>query len=148
MIKTFEKFNKTSHEYSRYNIKHAESHYDGTPIKHDNSKYEDNFYYIVKEKFTICDLKYCAKSERTFDIKFFDFAKNKELLNILNIDHYYNIEQFISHFLRVLDKDKQTEKLLKNPTLRILVQDGNLFLDVLEIFNPDDIRVVARKYNL
>lgn len=111
----------------------------------------NDYYYIIKdEKFLICDIGACSKSDRTFDMKFYDLVENKKLIEVLfpkyNMENI-NLEDFASHLVR-FDHDKFIKLTTKNPKLRLLIQDPNLFIDVLEIFHPDDIRVRARKYNL
>lgn len=111
---------------------------------------KDFFYYIIVEnKFLICDFDCCSKSERTFDIRFDDLVINKELQEILFSNWTYdgdrlNFAKSISSF----DKNKINKLITKNPKLRILVQNPDLFIDVLGVFNPDDIRVKIKKYNL
>jgi len=110
---------------------------------------DDFFYYIRERIFLICDISNCAKSNKTFDIKFDDLVANKELINILfpkfNVDYRSSVE--FAEYLTRFD-NKKVEKLLNNPKLRILVQDPDLFIDVLTIFRPDDIRVKIKKYNI
>ena len=119
-----------------------------TFIKENQS--ENFFYTIEKGKFLICDINHCSKSERTFDIKSFDLAKNKDLLEILKLTYFPKIKDFCIYLSEFIwqDRKKRYDKLMKNPTLRILVEDKELFIDVLRIFNPKDPRVIIAKYNL
>jgi 3-deoxy-D-manno-octulosonic acid (KDO) 8-phosphate synthase len=111
-----------------------------------------NFYKIVELEFLICDTDACAKSDRTFDIKFSDFAKNKELQSVLNIcENTGDIENFavcLSSFGSSFGETSKYDTLMTDPILRILVQDYDLFIRVLAIFSPNDIRVIQNKYNL
>jgi hypothetical protein len=97
------------------------------------------------EDYLICDTNMCAKSDRTFDIEFFDFVKNKKLQKVL-FDIFVKRTEILIDFL-VHDNQKR-KKLLTNPTIRILAEKDDILLDLLEIFDPDDIRVAIRKYNL
>lgn len=113
---------------------------------YEDNKNENYFYTVNQGSYLICDIAYCAKSDRTFDIYLFDLLKNEKLQTVLfglSTDKKNTLIDFLSR----LDEEK-TKKLKTNPELRILVQDEDLFLDVLEIFDPDDIRVKIRKYNL
>jgi hypothetical protein len=118
-------------------------------------KKDEGFFYIIEQgSFLICDLDMCAKSYRTFDIKFFDLVKNKKLLNSLDIYIHDDIKDFtfianlvIDQILRVYSPEKK-RKLLTNPTIRILAEKEEIYLDLLEIFDPDHIEVSMRKYNL
>ena len=111
-------------------------------------KEEDHYYYTIKEGiFLVCDLDCCAKSERTFDIRFDDFATNKKLQEVL-FSKYQSDRIFFAEKLSYYDKKKSNKLLDKNPKLRILVQDTDLFVDVLEVFHPDDFRVKVKKYNI
>lgn len=110
------------------------------------SKNDCVFYKIIENEYLICDVNCCSESDRTFDMKFFDLANNKKLLKILNLNYYEDILKFnisLSH-----SDEKIFNKLKKNPTIRLLVQNYDKLVDVLEIFKPDDIRVSVRKYNL
>lgn len=115
-------------------------------------KKEQFFYFIKQGSFLVCDIECCAKSPRTFDIKFFDFAKNEKLLKIVGIDlkmkpkNKSDRQYVIDNFSRF--QDYKEEKLLTNPTLRILAENEKVLIDLLEVFEPDDIRVSMRKYNL
>jgi hypothetical protein len=110
--------------------------------------YKIHFNDIGIEDYLICDLEMCAKSHRTFDIKFFDLAKNRKLQKIL-FDFYVKDVATLADYLVSRGNDGQKEKkLLTNPTIRILAESEEMFLNVLEIFDPDDIRVITRRYNL
>lgn len=45
------------------------------------------FYFISPGQYTICDLEYCRKSDRTIDVKLFDLANCEKILNLLHL--YY-----------------------------------------------------------
>jgi hypothetical protein len=96
------------------------------------------------EDYLICDINMCAKSYRTFDIKFFDLVINKKLQKILFNFVFRNAVTFADY----LGNEEKQEKLLTNPTLRILAENEELYIDLLEIFDPDHIKVAMRKYNL
>jgi hypothetical protein len=55
--------------------------------------------------------------------------------------------EYLSEFNWQLRKER-FKKLMTNPTLRILIQDKKLFIEVLSILKPDDIRVSTHKYNI
>jgi len=109
---------------------------------------EDNYYYLIKEKkLIIADVGCYSKSDRTFDIRFNDLAINKRLQEVL-FTYFEGDYLFFAKKLSHFDNKKSVKLATKNPMLRILVQDPDLFVDVLEIFSPDDIRVIAKKYNI
>ena len=108
-----------------------------------NEKHEkNNFFYFIKEgKYLICDLENCEKSKRTFDISIFDLANNEKLLNMLQL--YYlegNYETtyesrakwfcgYLSSF-NTREKSKQYQKLITNPTVRILISDDSMLATI------------------
>lgn len=101
------------------------------------------FYFIYADKFTICDLEYCSKSENTIDVKLFEIANNKKLLEIFHLPYIgdYRTHTYISRaewFCNYLSafksgeiSDLQYEKSLTNPTVRILIEDTTIMNAVL-----------------
>jgi len=143
MIDDFDEYNKKMNSYKT----------DKKKISTINKKivYEEPFFYKIKDKrFLICDINCCKKSERTFDITVKEFAENNALQKTLDICNSDNIQDFSDclAYIGFNKVDEKRQKLLKNPTLRILVEDPELLIDVLEILKPDDIRVYMRKYNV
>jgi len=111
----------------------------------------ENFFYYIRERvFLICDIDYCSESDITFDIRFNDLVKNETLIKILFPFYNYNYHsnEDFAKYLTSFDNKKIKKLLNNNPKLRILVQDPELFIDVLGIFKPDDIRVSIKKYNI
>jgi len=112
----------------------------------------DGYFYKIHfndknvEDYLICDINMCAKSYRTFDIKFFDLVKNRKIQKIL-FGFYFKDTTILADILVGGNSEKE-EKLLTNPTLRILAENEELYIDLLEIFDPDHIKVAMRKYNL
>jgi len=109
------------------------------------SKPESFFYFVSNNKYLICDIDSCSKSERTIDILFFDLANNETLLNKLQLYYMnggygrtYNYESrgkwfagYIGSFSKVSKhSDAVLEKLSTNPTIRILVLDENLWREI------------------
>lgn len=105
------------------------------------------FYFIKKGKYSICDFEYCAKSERTIDISFYDLANHEELLGKLNLYYMkgnYGIrytyktraEWFAGYLAAFYSSNRgQREKSLTNPTVRILIEDNKLLEQVKSIIN-------------
>ena len=109
---------------------------------------EENFFYVVvQSEYLISTLGYCAKSERTFDIRYKDLEKNLALQNVLELNY---VGDFASYLSAIGDNGykKKLALLRTNPTLRLLVQNDDLFISVLSILSPGDIRVAVNKYNL
>lgn len=98
------------------------------------------FYLIMKNEYIICDFEYCEKGERTIDIEFNKLADNKELLDKLKLVSMFvkkpdGIRWFAS-YLSAFDSEEHTliyDKLLTNPTVRILIQDEKLFEEIKKI---------------
>lgn len=113
---------------------------------------EKFFYFIQQGKYFISDVDACNKSERTFDMKFYDLANNEPLLNKLGL--YYIQGSFLNPFSYEkrakwflgylssfsLNKDIYYEKLLKNPTVKILLEDEKLLESVKEYMKIDEIK--------
>lgn len=103
------------------------------------------FYFIAKGKFAICDLEYCSKSERTFDMPFYALANNEKLLDKLHL--YYvqgnyrvrytydsRAKWFCGYLAAFYPDDKgRYEKSLTNPTIRLLIEDDVLLAEVKNI---------------
>ena len=96
----------------------------------------NNFYYYKKDDFIIGDQELIAISERVFDIPFFDFASNIELLSKLKLDIVIYPDRkksatwmasFFGQLQNLFEKqDACYDKLIKNPTVRILVYSDEL----------------------
>ena len=109
---------------------------------------KDTFYHVSKE-YTISDPGFCQKSERTFDIKFFDLANIRILLDKLQLMYIYGsygsdytVEsraKWFSGYLSAFsnkpkERDFRYKKCLTNPTVRILIVDKDLLEKVQPIF--------------
>jgi hypothetical protein len=118
------------------------------------------YYYNVTGKYCICDLEFCSKSERTFDVHLFDIANNERLLNIFHL-HYmhgtfgvsYNYTSrakwfcgYLSSFKRGIDGTLQYKKSLTNPIVRILIEDTSILGNVLNCFDASQINEFYGKY--
>jgi hypothetical protein len=104
------------------------------------------FYFISEQKYLICDPEFCAKSERTFDMSFFDLANNEVLLNKLllyYIEGNYGVKytyksraEWFAGYISAFNPDNKGEmyeKLLTNPTIRLMVEDEKLLGQVKKI---------------
>lgn len=118
--------------------------------------FEKNIYYLFRsEDYYIVDKGTCSKSERTFDMKFFDFFENDELIKVLDLNYDLNLRDLkddkrirkFANLITTYDKEK-VYKLMTNPTIRILIVDEKLLIEVLKVLKPGDIRVAIDKYNL
>lgn len=103
---------------------------------------KNHIYFNTNGKFFICDLEICAKSDRTFDMPFYDLANNEKLLNELHL--YYMLgnygvrytydsraKWFCGYLAAFYPDDKgQYEKTLANPTIRLLIVDKMLLAEV------------------
>ncbi len=127
-----EEDNKTQHEKDRGNI-----------VKPDTRS--SFFYFTKKDKFAICDLEYCSKSENTFDMPFYALANNEKLLDKLllyymkgnfGVRYTYNSRaQWFCGYLAAFypDGKGQYEKSRTNPTIRLLIEDAVLLAEVKNI---------------
>lgn len=107
----------------------------------------NNFFYFSQiNKYLICDVESCSKSERTFDMPFFALANNEKLLNKLalyfiqgNYGVRYTYESRAKWFCGYLsslsldDDNKKYNKLITNPTVRLLIEDETLLKEVKDI---------------
>jgi hypothetical protein len=106
-----------------------------------------NFFYFIKgREYLICDSEFCAKSDRTFDMSFLDLANNEALLGKLKL-FYMNGTPFdqptkehrmkaFASYISAFNPDNEGvkyEKLLTNPTIRLLVEDDKLLEQVKTI---------------
>lgn len=93
-------------------------------------------YYQDAKRFCIGDPDFCEKSERTFDLTFYNLANNKELLNALQLYYMYGnygvtytfesrAEWFCGYISAFRDnnQDAINKKLLTNPIVRLLIMD-------------------------
>jgi hypothetical protein len=108
---------------------------------------ENNFFYFTKSTFSISDLAYCEKSERSFDVNLFDLANNRDLLAKLklyyiqgNYGREYTYQTRAEWFCKYLESFKigdeakrMHEKALTNPIVRILVNDEYLFAELKQM---------------
>lgn len=101
-----------------------------------------NFFYFIKgREYLICDSEFCAKSDRTFDMSFLDLANNEALLGKLNLFYMKGMtnNHTMEHFANYLSafyqdsNDDRREKMLTNPTIRLLVEDEKLLEQVKTI---------------
>lgn len=106
---------------------------------------KQNFFYFISDgRYLISDLDFCSKSDRTFDIQFFDLANNAKLLNELclyyiqgNYGVTYTHESrgkwfagYISAFGDENKRRNKYKKCIKNPMVRLLITDEELFKKV------------------
>lgn len=87
----------------------------------------------------ICDLDACEKSERTIDILLDEIAANtNNILDKLNLYSIYvgtekQVSRFVTYLNAFINNEKGKERLLNNPTLRILLLDRNLLKEVKNV---------------
>ena len=110
----------------------------------DGNKDKKYFFYHFSDKYVICDLEYCAKSDHSLDINVFDLANNKFLLNKLNLVYLnntflnkytddYRFDFFCMYLADFFSPNLEgmREKLKSNPKVRILFKDGTKSEDVI-----------------
>ncbi len=100
------------------------------------------FYFISPEKFTICDLEYSKAGKDIFDIRLFDLANDKKLLNALNLayinngfgqhfTHQERGEWFAGYLAAFVNDSAKPEamhqKAKTDPMVRIIIQDSSIF---------------------
>lgn len=101
------------------------------------------FYFYVKGRYCIYSLEF-PKSERTIDISFFDLANNEKLLNLLSLHYstsknkvndHHTYETRAEAFCSYLSNNRTDlkQKILKNPTVRILIEDKELLDKIKKI---------------
>jgi hypothetical protein len=110
-----------------------------------NTKNNEFFYFIHKDKYVLSDTTMCSKSERTIDLQFHDIANNESLLNLLNLwylqgDYLTNYtpeyrSKWFCNYMSAFTNDRNEstaryEKLLTNPIVRLLVIDEELFNNI------------------
>lgn len=83
--------------------------------------------------------EFCGQSDRTFDITFNNLARNKPLLQALNLESMYSdtgraISFFKAYLGAFYGDDGVQDKLGENPNIRILIQDTERLKKVNEIF--------------
>jgi len=109
------------------------------------------YHYSVTKEYTLSDKGFCAESDRTFDIRVYDIAKNYKLCEALEFEYFLEPYKFINYLSLLGSYDKSSErydKLSKNPEIRLLVTDKNLLVKVLKILKPEDIRIDMHNFNL
>jgi hypothetical protein len=102
-----------------------------------------SYIYFNHSQFVIADIENCAQSERTFDVQFFDLANNEKVLNLLNLYYMqgnYGVKythesraQWFAGYISAFNTKQQTEmreKLITNPTVRLLVLDDKLLRQI------------------
>jgi len=108
---------------------------------------QDKFFYFIKQgRYIISDIECCAESEKTFDIKLFDLANNKDLLGLLNLVYMFgSYGVTYTPFSRALwfcgylcafnqsNSEVKNEKAITNPTVRLFIEDGELLNQVKQI---------------
>ncbi len=121
------------------------------------TKTPDYFYFINKD-YIICDLNVSGESDRTFDISFFDLANCEALLNKLGLYYIYGSygmnytyesrAKWFGGYLTAFtgDSKKSTlmhQKLMTNPTLRIIITNKELLSNINKIITPKKINVLS-----
>ena len=101
-----------------------------------------NFFYIIDpSRYLICDPENCADNERGFEISFNNFSKDPYLLGKLNLVNIYaketNAIDFMVSYLSSFggESEEKSKKMKENPTLRILIEDRNLKLELEGYFD-------------
>lgn len=103
---------------------------------------KNSIYFISRDKYIIADVECCAKSERSFDMPFYDLANNAKLLNQLRLYYmqgnfgvrytYESRAEWFCGYLAAFSMedneryDSHYNKLLTNPTIRLLITDDEL----------------------
>lgn len=118
---------------------------------------DNNFFYFIDKSYIISDAECCAKSNRTFDIQLAFIANYKQLLNELrlfylfggvmnNITEEYRMKWFANYLssMSTHRKDDKYQKLLGNPTIRLLITDEVLLNKVRTL----DIETLSSQYTL
>jgi hypothetical protein len=95
-----------------------------------------HFIYFKTDKYVLSDVDYCAESERTIDVFFFDLANNENLLNLLKLYYMhgnygvkYTFESRAKWFAGYIsafnskDDSSMHAKLIENPIVRLLITD-------------------------
>jgi len=109
-------------------------------------KEKDFFYFISQGKFLICDLDCCAKSSRTIDMPFFELANNEKLLDKLHLYFmqgnygvrytYESRAKWFAGYLSAFGNDNlQYEKSIKNPNVRLLIEDEKTLAEIKTLIN-------------
>lgn len=110
------------------------------------TKEKTNFFYFIKEgEWLLCDLEFCAKSENTIDITFFELANNEKLVQKLNLLYLKGSwgnrvtdkerPEFFAGYLQafVPEDNGMREKLITNPTIRLLVTNPKLLAEIKNV---------------
>ncbi len=112
-------------------------------------KAQGYLYFVNRGKFTIADLEAISQSERTIDIDFNDLANIEPLLSKLNLYYmqgnygvkytYESRAQWFAGYICAFSSDDEGNdiriKLLTNPTVRILVEDKKLLVEIETILD-------------
>lgn len=113
-------------------------------------KTELYFYLIRDSKYVMCDIDLCAQSERSIEIRLFDIGSSKELSELLFLPcfidpypygarhSYDDYGRMIAGYINSIKVDwnySKYEKMLTNPTVRIVFMDTFLLEKVKELIN-------------
>lgn len=103
------------------------------------SKRKPYFYIVNKDRYLICDLDACDDSERTIDMSLHEIASNKnKILDKLNLFSLYvgtekQVSMFVVYLNAFINNEFGIERLINNPTLRILLLDKELLKEVKNV---------------
>lgn len=93
------------------------------------------------------NLDFCAKSERTFDLKFNDLARNKRLIDLMGlVSMYADARDGVRWFASYLSAFDPTTKgstypaLLNNPPVRILATSDEFHTELAKILTPHQLK--------
>ncbi len=121
----------------------------------ETQKTELYFYLIRDSKYVMCDIDLCAQSERSIEIKLFDIGSSKELSELLFLPcfidpypygakhSYDDYGRMIAGYINSIKVDwnySKYEKMLTNPTVRIIFIDTFLLEKVKELLNRKEYK--------
>ena len=99
-----------------------------------------NYFYFIDQKWILSDLDLCSKSDKTIDLKLFDFILNLDnfklpgFLNTVNNKHSKSkkIEMSIFYIYSLKSNDSEYQKLMEikmkeNPIVRLAIFDKLIF---------------------
>ena len=113
----------------------------------ETQKPELYFYLIRDSKYVMCDTDLCAQSERSIEIRLFDIGSNKELSELLFLPCFINpygygsyddYGRMIAGYINSIKVEwnySKYEKMITNPTVRIVFMDTFLLEKVKELLN-------------
>lgn len=121
-----------------------------------------NYIYItIPDRVSIMDREICSDSHRTIDIKLFDLANNRELLDMISLCYiignygvnynYHSRGEWFCGYLSAFSNNKISElvhqKLLLNPTIRLLILNDDLFSKVQLLLKLEPKPIVEVVYD-